>query len=140
MVIFNQTGVAYRETGIACGFSGNWGWTEVFGPLVAAARGIDKFKEKSYLDNIGHRIFNLERAFNVREGFSRKQDTLPKRMLTEPLHTRGAPGEGQMVRSQDRFLDNYYQLRGWTRNGIPGAARLKELGLGFAVADMAKYE
>jgi aldehyde:ferredoxin oxidoreductase len=140
IVIFNQDGAAWKETGIACSFSGNWGWVNVFGPLLAAARGIDKFGDKNYLDNLGHRLFNLERAFNIREGFSRKEDTLPKRMLTEPLHTRGAPGEGQMVRSQDRFLDNYYQLRGWTRNGIPGPAKLQELGLGFAVADMAKYE
>jgi aldehyde:ferredoxin oxidoreductase len=140
LVIFNQDGTAWKETGIACAFSGGWGWANVFGPLLSAARGINKFNDKNYLDDVGHRLFNLERAFNVREGFFRQQDTLPKRILKEPLHTRGAPGEGQIVRSQDRFLDGYYELRGWTRNGIPGAAKLKELGLGFAVADMAKYE
>ena len=81
-------------------------------------------------------MFNLERAFNVREGFGRKQDTLPKRMLTEPLHTREAKGEGQIVSHQDEFLDKYYQLRGWTKDGIPTAPKLKELGLDLAAKDI----
>jgi aldehyde:ferredoxin oxidoreductase len=81
-------------------------------------------------------MFNLERAFNVREGFSRKQDTLPERMRTEPLHTRRAKGEGQMVSHQDEFLDKYYQLRGWTKEGIPSAEKLKELHLDFVLKDM----
>ena len=78
---------------------------------------------------VGERIVNLERAFIVREGFSRKDDYLPERMRTEPLHTRGAPGEGQMVSEHDKFLDRYYELRGWTRDGIPTVEKLKELGL-----------
>jgi aldehyde:ferredoxin oxidoreductase len=136
VVIFNQDHTAYRETGIACGFSGGWGWAELFGKLLAAARGIDRFAEDAYLNKVGERMFNLERAFNVREGFSREQDTLPKRILTEPLHTRKAPGEGQIVSHQDEFLDKYYRLRGWTKNGIPTEKKLKELGLDFAVKDI----
>jgi len=50
-------------------------------------------------------------------------------MLTEPLHTRGAPGEGEIVRNQDGFLDRYYQMRGWSREGIPSSEKLQELGL-----------
>ncbi len=138
VVIFNQDGTAYKETGIACGFAGGWGWADShFGKLLAAARGIDSFADNDYLSRVGERMFNLERAFNVREGFNRKQDTLPDRIRTEPLHTRQAPGEGQMVSHQDEFLDKYYSLRGWTKEGIPAPEKLKELGLDFVVEDMA---
>jgi aldehyde:ferredoxin oxidoreductase len=135
IVIYNQDGTAWKECGVACTFSGGWGWIKLFGKMVAAARGIDKYADAD-LAKVGERMFNLERAFNVREGFSRKQDTLPKRMLTEPLHTREAKGEGQMVSHQDEFLDKYYQLRGWTKDGIPTAPKLKEMGLDFAVKDI----
>ncbi len=138
IVIFNQDGTATRETGICCGFSGGWGWGELLGKMLAAARGIDKFADDAYLNIVGERMFNLERAYNVREGFCRTQDTLPRRILTEPLHTREAPGEGQIVGHQDEFLDKYYQLRGWTKDGIPTGKKLKELGLDFAVKDMKK--
>jgi aldehyde:ferredoxin oxidoreductase len=138
VVIFNQDGTAFRESGIACGFSGGWGWVKLFGKMVAAARGINKYTEDGCLNKVGERMFNLERAFNVREGFGRKDDTLPKRILTEPLHTREAQGEGQIVSHRDEFMDKYYQLRGWTKEGIPTAAKLKGLDLDFAVKDMAK--
>ncbi len=138
VVIYNQDGTAFKETGIVCGFAGGWGWVpDLFGKLLAAARGIERFADNDYLNQVGVRIFNLERAFNVREGFYRKQDTLPERMLTEPLHTRKAPGEGQMVSHQDEFLDKYYSLRGWTKEGIPAPEKLRELGLESVVEDMA---
>ncbi|OGO44261.1 MAG: hypothetical protein A2Z05_00555 [Chloroflexi bacterium RBG_16_60_22] len=137
IVIFNQDGTAWHETGIACAFSSGWGWMDIFGKLVAAARGIDKLADGDYLGKVGERMWNLERAFNVREGFTRQQDYLPKRMRTEPLHTREAPGEGQMVSHHDEFLDKYYQLRGWTKEGIPTGKKLKELGLDSVVKDMA---
>ncbi len=133
LVIFNQDGTAFREVGIACAFSAGWGWGDLLAPMLVAARGIGKYAEKGYLDLVGHRIFNLERAFNLREGFGRKDDTLPRRMLTEGLHTRSAPGEGQIVRERDKFLDSYYALRGWTKEGVPTPAKLKELGLDFVV-------
>jgi aldehyde:ferredoxin oxidoreductase len=131
VVIFNQDGTAWRECGIACGFSGGWGWTHLFGKMAAAARGIKKYDDESYLPVVGDRMFTLERAFNIREGFGRKHDTLPKRILTEPLHTIDAKGEGQIVGHRDEFLDKYYQLRGWTKEGVPTAGKLKELNLDF---------
>jgi aldehyde:ferredoxin oxidoreductase len=136
VVIYNQDNTAWHECGVACAFSGGWGWMDLFGRMVAAARGIDKYTDNAYLAKVGERMFNLERAFNVREGFGRKQDTLPKRLLTEPLHTRKAPGEGQIVSHQDDFLDKYYRLRGWTKEGIPAPEKLKALGLDFALKDM----
>jgi aldehyde:ferredoxin oxidoreductase len=134
VVIYNQNGTASKETGIVCAFAANWGWYDShFGPMLAAARGIEKLADKGYVAMVGERIINLERAFNVREGMDRRNDSLPRRLLTEPLHTRGAPGEGQVVSHQDEFLDLYYDLRGWSEEGIPQPKKLKELGLGFAV-------
>ena len=130
LVVYNQNHTAWHETGIICAFAGGWGWVpDIFGKMLVAARGIEQLADEDHLAQAGERIFNLERAFNIREGFGRKDDTLPKRMLTEPLHTRKATGEGQIVRHQDEFLDNYYKLRGWTKEGVPSARKLKELGL-----------
>jgi aldehyde:ferredoxin oxidoreductase len=79
------------------------------------------------LTKIGERINNIERLFNVREGFSRKDDTLPQRFLSEPL-TEG-PSKGSTV-DLDPMLDEYYQARGWhVESGHPTAEKLKELGL-----------
>ena len=74
----------------------------------------------------GERIWNLERLFNIREGFSRCDDTLPRRLLEQPLpegHSKGRTVElGTM-------LDEYYSARGWDRHGAPAPGKLRELGL-----------
>ncbi|MFC1867072.1 aldehyde ferredoxin oxidoreductase family protein [Thermodesulfobacteriota bacterium] len=137
IVIFNQNGRAMRELGIVCSFAGMMGWLpELYGKMLIAATGIEQIAEPGYLQKVGERIVNLERAFNVRNGFGRKHDTLPQRFLEEPLQTKGAPGEGQMIRSLDKFLDRYYQMRGWTPDGVPSPQKLNELGLGDMVKDL----
>jgi aldehyde:ferredoxin oxidoreductase len=138
IVVLNQDQSATKELGVVCTFAVGWGWfPSHFGRMLVAATGIELFADSSYLQRVGERIVNLERAFIVREGFTRKQDTLPKRLMSEPLLTRGAPGEGQVVRGLDKFLDRYYGIRGWTKDGIPSQEKLKELGLDFALKDMA---
>ena len=136
IVIFNQNNTATRECGVICSFSSGWGWMQLYGKLLAAARGIGDFKNEAYLAKVGDRMFNLERAFNIRQGFGRKDDYLPERIRTEPLHTREAKGEGQIVSHSDEFLDKYYSLRGWTKDGIPTAKKLKELGLDSVIKDV----
>jgi aldehyde:ferredoxin oxidoreductase len=74
----------------------------------------------------GERVYNLERMFLVRAGFTRADDTLPKRMLEEPLPA--GPAQGQVV-ELDAMLDEFYALRGWDANGIPTRERLEALGL-----------
>jgi aldehyde:ferredoxin oxidoreductase len=139
IVIHNQNATGMGEVGIVCSFARAWGWfPQVYGKLLAAATGVERFADIGYLSKVGERIVNLERAFNVREGFGRKDDRLPERMLTEPLHTHGAPGEGEMVREMETFLDRYYELRGWTKDGVPTASKLDELGLGQIVEEIAR--
>ncbi len=62
----------------------------------------------------------------MREGFTKADDTLPKRMLEEPVSA--GPSEGHTVRL-DGMLEEYYQFRGWDEAGVPKEAKLKELGL-----------
>jgi aldehyde:ferredoxin oxidoreductase len=84
---------------------------------------------------VGERINNLARAFNVREGFTRADDTFPDRLMTEPLQS-GA-SKGQLISKEDlnAMLDEYYTLRGWDLNtGIPTRKKLIELSLDY-VAD-----
>lgn len=69
------------------------------------------------LNEIAHRIITLERKFNVREGFGRKDDTLPPRLLQEPLP--GGLPQGKKVEGLEIMLDEYYQLRGWDKEGNP---------------------
>jgi aldehyde:ferredoxin oxidoreductase len=133
IVVFNQNGQAWRETGIICTFAAAWEWIPThFGRLLAAARGLDGFADFGQLQQIGERIYNLEKMFNLREGFNRSHDTLPKRMLSEPLKTLGTPGNGEIIQHLDEFLDNYYNIRGWTSEGVPSHEKLKELNIGYA--------
>jgi len=90
------------------------------------------------VEKIGERTLCLERCFNVREGFDRKDDTLPKRMRTEPLQNAG-PATGQTFKNLDGLLDEYYDALGYTRNGIPSEAKLKELGLEGVAKDIEKF-
>ena len=73
----------------------------------------------------GERIVNIQRAFACREGFSRKDDILPERLIS-PLPDGGAAGKAADLEFQ---LDDYYALRGWTPDGIPTRERLTILGL-----------
>ncbi len=75
---------------------------------------------------IGERLFNLKRLINLRFGIGRRDDTLPKRLLTEPRPAGGAAG---VLPKLSEMLREYYQLRGWDQNGVPRRERLAELGL-----------
>jgi aldehyde:ferredoxin oxidoreductase len=72
----------------------------------------------------GERVFNLERLFLTKAGFSSKDDTLPKRILEEPLMAGGARGN---VCELDQMLPEYYQKRGWDQDGIPTEEKLQQL-------------
>ena len=132
VVVYNQDRAAMNEVGIICAFSAGWGWVpEIFGKLLAAATGVKEAADPEYLAKIGTRILNMERAFNVREGFGRKDDVLPERMLKENLIVDGVPVEGARVRDMQGFLDRYYEVRGWTSDGAPTGEKIKELGLEY---------
>lgn len=74
----------------------------------------------------GERIWNLERLFNLQAGFTAKDDTLPKRLLEEPMPE--GPAKGYVCKL-DEMLTEYYRLRGWDAKGKPIPNKMKELDL-----------
>ncbi len=82
------------------------------------------------LSAAGERINTLARLINLREGLSRKDDTLPWKVMNQPIPDDG-PAKGAMVTQDelDLLLDDYYQSRGWTLDGIPTKSQLNKLGM-----------
>ncbi len=95
--------------------------------LVNAAAGTDF--TIGDIEKAGERLNNIARLYNIGEGFSRQDDTFPKRILTEPI--KAGASKGQLISQQDldAMLDEYYEARGWDKNGTPMPAKLKELGI-----------
>ena len=123
-----EANAVWDSTGI-CRISG-WALSaqDIF-EMVNAATGF-RYQGLSELSEIGERINNLTRAFNVREGLSKKDDTLACRLLKEPLPD--GPCKGQVVKLEE-MLTEYYKLCGWDTSGKPTKEKLTELGLDFVV-------
>ncbi len=81
------------------------------------------------LERCGERIYNLERLINCRRGATRKDDTLPWRVMHEPIPA--GPSEGRFCPPEtlSEMLDRYYEMRGWDKDGVPMPEKLRELGL-----------
>lgn len=95
--------------------------------LLQAATGWDITSEE--VQRIGERIVNLERLFIAREGITRRDDTLPRRFLEEPLPEGSGPSTGSVLELEP-MLDEYYRARGWdVETGLPTEEKLAELGL-----------
>lgn len=92
--------------------------------LLNAATG-NNWSEEQVL-TMGERIWNLERLFNLKAGFTKADDTLPPRMLKDPAPSGVAVGR---VAELDKMLPEYYALRGWTEEGVPSAETLNKLSL-----------
>jgi aldehyde:ferredoxin oxidoreductase len=96
--------------------------------LYSLVTGYDMTPEE--LSNAAERINTEARLINLREGLSRKDDTLPWKVMNEPISDDG-PVKGALVTQEelDLLLDDYYESRGWTLEGVPTTAKLKELGM-----------
>jgi aldehyde:ferredoxin oxidoreductase len=82
------------------------------------------------LELAGERINTLAKLINIREGLGRDDDTLPWKVLHQPV-TEDGPAKGAVVSQEelDLLIDDYYSARGWSVEGIPSATKLNELGL-----------
>ncbi len=119
---------------ILCKFTSFAVWAEDYAAMLSAVTGWDVTAKD--IEIIGERIYNAERAFNVLSfGDGREYDTLPKRLLEEPMPE--GPAKGHVVRLNE-MLDEYYRLRGWI-DGRPSRAKLEELGLRW-LADRLEEE
>ena len=97
---------------------------DTFVELLNTATGF-RYTEETYMKT-GERIWNVTRMFNAKCGVTRKDETLPKRIMEEKLEKDEAfIGKDTF----DKMLSEYYQLRGWDKNGVPKREKLKELGL-----------
>lgn len=119
----NRT-TAHDATGLCLFVGGSGAPLESILPCLSAATGTSMTMEE--LLTIGERTWNLERLWNLKAGLTRKDDTLPKRLLTE-AHKSG-PSQGVTV-DLDAMLPVYYRERGWDQEGIPTREKLAELGL-----------
>ncbi len=120
---FQDATAAVDSSGL-CVFT-TFAWTlEDFYPQIDAACEGEWTLER--LAQTGERIWNMERQFNLAAGFTAKDDTLPKRLLTEPAASGPAKGK---VSGLDKMLPEYYELRGWSAEGVPTSDTLQNLGL-----------
>ncbi len=115
---------------IVCKFSRGTYYKELpdMAKLYTIVTGYEMAPEE--LKRAGERIQNAARLFNIREGLSRKDDTLPYKVMHEPIPDEG-PSKGAVVTQAelDLLLDDYYEARGWTKEGVPTESKLKELGM-----------
>ena len=111
------------STGLCLFTTAAWGVPE-FAKLVDAA--CEGEWDEARLTEIGERTWTLERQFNLAAGLTKADDTLPKRMLEDPVPTGNAKGK---VAELGKMLPEYYEARGWTREGVPSNETLARLGL-----------
>jgi len=120
---FQDATAVFDSAGICVFTSFAWTLADVQPQLAAACEG-DWSMDK--LNEVGERIWNMERQFNNAAGFTASDDTLPPRLTQEPA--RSGPAKG-MVNALAKMLPEYYRVRGWTPDGVPTAQTLARLGL-----------
>ena len=120
---FQDATAAVDSSGL-CVFT-TFAWTlEDIAPQIDAACEGDWTADK--LLEVGERIWNMERDYNLAAGITGKDDTLPKRLLKDAAKTGPATGK---VNGLDQMLPHYYEIRGWTKDGVPTPDTRKRLGL-----------
>jgi aldehyde:ferredoxin oxidoreductase len=120
---FQDATAVFDSAGICVFTSFAWTLADVAPQLEAACEGDWSLEN---LNVVGERIWNLERQFNLAAGFTAADDTLPKRLLTEPAKT--GPAKGKM-NELHKMLPAYYEVRGWSADGRPTTETLSRLGL-----------
>ena len=124
IVAVHQDAAALVDSLVVCKFTNIAIAEEYFARLLTAISGMQFSGDD--LMKVGERVWNMERLYNLREGFTADDDTLPERLLSEPVQA--GPSAGFVV-NLEPMLKEYYAFRGWDRQGVPTPAKLKELGL-----------
>jgi aldehyde:ferredoxin oxidoreductase len=120
---FQDATAAFDSSGLCVFTTFAWGLADLAPQMQAACD--EKFTTEE-LEKIGERIWNMEREFNNAAGFTNKDDSLPKRLLTEACKTGPAKGK---VNELAQMLPKYYEVRGWDTEGRPTAKTKERLGL-----------
>ena len=120
---FQDATAVFDSAGICVFTSFAWSLEDVAPQIDAACEGdwsVDTLLE------VGERIWNLERNFNNAAGFTAADDKLPERLLKDAAKTGPAKG---LTNQLATMLPEYYQLRGWTKDGVPTNETMNRLGL-----------
>ena len=120
---FQDATAAFDSSGLCVFTTFAWGLADLAPQLQAACS--EQFSTEE-LAKIGERIWNMEREFNNAAGFTRADDSLPKRLLTEAAKTGPAKGKVNMLAE---MLPKYYAARGWDSEGVPTAETRERLSL-----------
>jgi aldehyde:ferredoxin oxidoreductase len=127
----SQHFTALDDSLVLCRFTSERGFglyvEDPYARMVQAVTGWDVTAAE--LEQIGERVINLERLFNVREGVRRPDDALPWRVMHEPIPDGPSAGMYCPPEELGMMLDRYYSLRGWSADGVPTPERLSALGL-----------
>jgi aldehyde:ferredoxin oxidoreductase len=127
----SQHFTAVGDSLVLCRFTSERGFGLFVGePYAAMVRAVTGWSvDVEELERVGERIINLERLFNVREGVRRAQDVLPWKVMHEPIPEGPSAGAYCPPEELSGMLDAYYDLRGWSTDGVPTPVRLATLGL-----------
>jgi len=127
IVVEKQNDLAALDALVKCDFAQYGIERPTYLDLLAAATG--QRMSTANLQILGERIWNMVRLFNIREGFTRREDAIPKRFMAEPLPSGPQAGHRITQDDMDRLVSDYYKLRGWDEDGKPRPETLERLGL-----------
>ncbi len=120
---FQDATAAVDSAGICVFTTFAWTLEDIAPQIDAACEG--EWTSESLME-MGERIWNMERDFNIAAGITGDMDTLPKRLLKDAAKTGPAKGK---VNNLDEMLPKYYEVRGWTQDGVPTDETRARLGL-----------
>ena len=123
VMAFQDATAAFDSSGLCIFTSFAWTLADIQPQIDAACEG-DWTLEK--LGEVGERIWNMEKLFNMAAGLGKDDDRLPERLTSEPAKTGPAKG---LVSKVDEMLPEYYELRGWDAEGKPKPETRERLGL-----------
>ena len=128
---------ALVDSAVICKYATMWPpvfYFDTFVNVIPSLTGMKEWGDPKYVRQAAERISHLRRAFNHRLGVTRKEETLPPRLLKEPMPT--GPSKGGLP-DLDVMLDEYYEYRGCDREtGYPHEEKLRELNLEFVIDEL----
>jgi aldehyde:ferredoxin oxidoreductase len=128
------------DCAVACGFPNAFTESRVdfasYPDWVYRVTGVDAFRDQRAMDDLYDRIYTVERAFNMRNGFTAADDTMPKRLMEQPMPDGQSAGH---VWHREPMLSDYYRVRRWDeQTGVPTPALLHDLGLDDVASDLRR--
>ncbi len=128
---------ALVDSAVICKYATMWPpvfYFDSFVNVIPSLTGMEEWGDMKYVRQTSERISHLRRAFNHRLGITRKEETLPPRLLSEPMPT--GPSKGGLP-DLDEMLDEYYSFRGCDpKTGYPYEKKLKDLSLDFVIDEL----